>query len=36
MGRHSIEQDNQRISEVHVKNIDEAGTVLASGRFQFG
>ena len=31
-----IQKNNQRISEPHVRIIDEAGTTLASGRFQFG
>jgi hypothetical protein len=32
----SILKNEQRISEPQVKIVDEAGTVLASGRFQFG
>ena len=31
-----ILRNNQRIPEPQVKIIDEAGMVLASGRFQFG
>jgi hypothetical protein len=32
----SIQKNDQRIREPQVKILDEAGTVLASGRFQFG